>query len=122
MDADPSYTLASRVVAAPDPAIGAAVRQLTSDWLAQTRKGCFGSGYWSFYVPAGALFLFLPASWGCVSTLSGLRCILFAFILSGSPPPSYHPAIGLHRSPPREVRLGLEPVPFRVCANQSNAS
>ena len=50
-----------------------AQRQIALDWLAQTRKGCFGSGYWSFYVPGRGFVSFLSPSWGCVSTLSGLR-------------------------------------------------
>ena len=41
--------------------------------VSTTRKGCFGSGYWSFYVPGRGFVSFLSPSWGCVSTLSGLR-------------------------------------------------
>ena len=77
--------------------------------------------------PAGALFLlpFSFTSWGCVSTLSGLCFGLFCLclILSGSPPPFYHPASGFSGVPPRKSGYGLRtgapfgsrlPIPRRV--------
>ena len=88
-------------------------------WIGQhkTRKGCFGSGYWSFYVPGRGFVSFLSHSWGCVSTLSGLRFGFFCLylILSGSPPPFYHPASGFSGVPPPEVRIwASNRRPFRV--------
>ena len=76
-----------------------------------------------FMYPAGALFLFLSPSWGCVSTLSGLRFILFAFLLSGLTSPLLPPSDrASSESPPGSQDMGFEPVPFRVCANQSDVS
>ena len=60
--------------------------------VSTTRKRCFGSGYWSFYVPGRGFVSFLSPSWGCVSTLSGLRFILFAFLLSGLTSPLLPPS------------------------------
>ena len=81
-----------------------------------TRKGCFGSGYWSFYVPGRGFVSFSFTQLGLRSTLSGRRFILFAFISAVLPPSFYHPASGFNGVPPEEVRYGIRThAPFGSC-------
>ena len=96
-------------------------RHMALDWLAQTRKGCFVLVKGLLCTRPGLCFFFFHPVGAAFPPCRGFVSVLFAFILSGSPPPFYHPASGFIGVPPGSQATGFEPVPFRVCANQSNA-
>ena len=103
---------AARQVAPP---LGQSARQMTLDWLAQTRKGCFGSGYWSFYVPGRGFVSFSFTQLGLRFHPVGASFRFFLpFSLAVLPPPFYHPASGFIGVPPGSQDMGFEPVPFRA--------
>ena len=92
-----------------------ASRHTAWDWQAWPERDVLVTGL--LCTRPGLCFLFLSPSWGCVSTLSGLRLgFFFAFILSGSPPPFYHPASGFIGVPPRKSGYGIRTgAPFGLC-------
>ena len=65
-----------------------------------------------FMYPAGALFLFFHPVGAAFPPCRGFVSFFLPFSLAVLPPPFYHPAIGLHRSPPPEVRYGIRTGPL----------